>query len=537
MVAAAGEQGAVKSSVGLACLAAVAVGLVLLSWLAQFAYLVNRAGLEQHPEALAATARQIIEKLGYSKKAADSASGFADGENNLFYFYYRQSPNPLVVFEDKYPHPYKGFTFGKPDDEVPAWTTPGQLGVRLRPNGHLLRFRAIPPDRTSGRTAASPADLAAWFPEELTGFKLTELQETPGPKPRPPDFCDRHQVWRGIEIGTTNEFLVQAALLEGKPVYYEVMGAIEPVVPPPAWQGQLTGVVCICFSATAAFLAWRNIRLGRSDRKGAFRVAFYLFAVGMLVCALVGQHTSTTELHLLLNFAVAQASLGALLFWLDYVALEPFVRRLWPQSLISWSRLTMGQWRDPLIGRDLLFGTLLAVILTLLQTLSFFSKVWVGAKPWYFPCHPWVLDCPGSLIGLAMFGQLQAILLAFFGLLALVILRWLLRNNSVAFVVAVVLCTGLFGGWKALPVDWLIVALMIALLYGCLVLFGFLATVVAIFGLWLTSFPLTLDFSAWYASHGLFAIGLLVAMAVFGFYTSRGRQPIFASPVRTGGRA
>jgi fructuronate reductase len=33
-----------------------------------------------------------------------------------------------------------------------------------------------------------------------------------------------------------------------------------------------------------------------------------------------------------------------------YVALEPFVRRMWPDALISWSRAIMGRLRDPLVG-------------------------------------------------------------------------------------------------------------------------------------------------------------------------------------------
>jgi hypothetical protein len=39
-----------------------------------------------------------------------------------------------------------------------------------------------------------------------------------------------------------------------------------------------------------------------------------------------------------------------------YLAAEPFVRRAWPHSLISWSRLVSGRYQDPLVGRDLLIG-------------------------------------------------------------------------------------------------------------------------------------------------------------------------------------
>ena len=42
--------------------------------------------------------------------------------------------------------------------------------------------------------------------------------------------------------------------------------------------------------------------------------------------------------------------------WLDYLALEPFVRRRWPEAMISWTRLLGGRFADPLVARDILIG-------------------------------------------------------------------------------------------------------------------------------------------------------------------------------------
>ena len=42
--------------------------------------------------------------------------------------------------------------------------------------------------------------------------------------------------------------------------------------------------------------------------------------------------------------------------WLFYMALEPYVRRLRPQTLISWTRLLSGDASHPIVGRDLLIG-------------------------------------------------------------------------------------------------------------------------------------------------------------------------------------
>ena len=50
-----------------------------------------------------------------------------------------------------------------------------------------------------------------------------------------------------------------------------------------------------------------------------------------------------------------------------YMALEPDVRRRWPETLIAWSRVLAGRLKDPLVGRDLLLGILVGVVHRLLD--------------------------------------------------------------------------------------------------------------------------------------------------------------------------
>src|SRR5262245_50707053 len=59
----------------------------------------------------------------------------------------------------------------------------------------------------------------------------------------------------------------------------------------------------------------------------------------------------------------------AIFVWILYLGLEPYVRRRWPTMLISWSRLLAGRFRDPLVGRDVLFGILLTIVLSLIAGL------------------------------------------------------------------------------------------------------------------------------------------------------------------------
>ena len=67
--------------------------------------------------------------------------------------------------------------------------------------------------------------------------------------------------------------------------------------------------------------------------------------------------------------------------WMLYLALEPWVRRRWPQTIISWSRLLSGQFRDPLVGRDILFGVMLGVVWILIFQIRYIPMMRMGAAP------------------------------------------------------------------------------------------------------------------------------------------------------------
>ena len=39
-----------------------------------------------------------------------------------------------------------------------------------------------------------------------------------------------------------------------------------------------------------------------------------------------------------------------------YLAIEPAIRRRFPEKIVSWTRLLSGNWRDPIVARDILAG-------------------------------------------------------------------------------------------------------------------------------------------------------------------------------------
>ena len=64
----------------------------------------------------------------------------------------------------------------------------------------------------------------------------------------------------------------------------------------------------------------------------------------------------------LLFMAISTALFWGGAVWVLYLAMEPYVRRYWPQAIISWTRVLSGRWRDPLVGRDVLYGAVLGIL-------------------------------------------------------------------------------------------------------------------------------------------------------------------------------
>ena len=112
------------------------------------------------------------------------------------------------------------------------------------------------------------------------------------------------------------------------------------------------------------FFALRNIRLGRGDRRNATRLA--LFAYGAMMVQWILELPSMTY-----SF-IYTLPLVAGITWIYYMAIEPFVRRRWPQILISWTRLLSGKGRDQLVARDVLIGCGVGV---LIACMSYFAPI------------------------------------------------------------------------------------------------------------------------------------------------------------------
>ena len=61
--------------------------------------------------------------------------------------------------------------------------------------------------------------------------------------------------------------------------------------------------------------------------------------------------------------AICTSTFAAVLVWTAYLALEPYVRRNWPRTLISGTSVLSGRLGDAIVGRDVLVGMCAGLVL------------------------------------------------------------------------------------------------------------------------------------------------------------------------------
>ncbi len=558
MVAASGETEGLRPVVAWVMLAGIIVSVIAAVLLSAQTKLYRRVPLETPPEALAQRAREILRSAGYSEPPVDTAMGFYEGwefiayitghdrsktrwdnlETGAFVFWYRGSPRPLVSQNSSPDEPIAGSVW----TEDPPLDVSGMTLVELNPLGRLTRLIEIPPQVEKAPGAASPPDWAPLF--SAAGLDPSKWATAP-PMWIPPVYSDARAAWTGTLAERPDvPMRIEAAAYRGKPVYFELIGPwtrpqrIQPYLPSAQEKAGtvIFAVLFLCVLVVGVMLAWRNLRLGRGDRRGAFRLATFVFAVWMVAVLLGAHHVpSSDELWLLITFL----SLGLLissLSWVLYIAMEPYVRRRWPATLVSWSRLLAGGFRDPLVGRDVLAGCLLGSFSIALVRVAWFVPSWLGYPPmlpysgpkWEFLGARAILASISSRLLIALFFSLVILFVLF-------LLRVLLRKQWAAAILSALLLTFFVaagGGTLSSPPTLVSQTITYSLTVFLLIRFGLLAVVASeAFNDLLSSLPLTAQLSSWYASVSLAGIVLVVAVAFYAFYTSLGGRPVFGRAV------
>ncbi len=289
--------------------------------------------------------------------------------------------------------------------------------------------------------------------------------------------------------------------------------------------------------ATGAVLAKRNIRLGRGDRRGAFRLALAFFGLGMTAFLIGAHHVADTAMEItLLARGAGMVMLVAGLIWLFYLALEPYVRRLRPWTLISWARLLGGGWRDAVVGRDSLIGMVWGAVLAAAFFAAQRVPVLLG--------RPAPLPNSGEVDALARTTRLVAdvvslpissTLLGLGCLLLFLVLRFLTRRDlpAAALLVGLLTLSLLVGAeesaWLMLPLG-----ILFYVSYAVLLLrFGVLSAIAGAFTAdLLIGMPLLPDPGRWTGSASVVVVPLLVLLAVLAFRSAVGGTAPFPARER-----
>jgi predicted Ser/Thr protein kinase len=550
MVAAAPKQGILSPAVAGGMFAAFLLLLALASWLTKYTAVYRLAPLGDSPEVLRARARDVGKSLGYNESPADYADGVVLKQDYLRYiaehdqsatrwqklgnagpgfyrYWYRQSPRYFESVENI-------------EVDKPALDVSGMTSLYLDMSGQLHWFVAVPPQREPQESERAPADWSTGF--RSAGLEIKNFQPVTSTWV-PLQAYDERAAWEGFDATQPQDKIhVEAAAFHGKLVYFETIYpwdlSLRQEQPGESRGSKILTYLLITICLLALFgsglLARRNLRLGRGDRRGATRVAIVYFSFRMLVWAFAEHHNGLPDRELslfLLHLAAGVFSAGFL--WVLYVALEPFVRKSWPRWIISWSRLLAGDYRDPLVGRDLLIGMVIGAGMILFQVLSRVGPNWIGkATPISLNPSSTVLD--SHLFFSRFANQLSAgLFLGFTCVFLLVLFRAVLRRELLALIALWTLFTVI----AALISEANLVMVPFIALYTFLAVFalrryGLLALCSALFVAHLPIFfALTTDFTAWYATEFTIALGICLALAGYAAYTSLGGSKIFSEKV------
>jgi len=229
----------------------------------------------------------------------------------------------------------------------------------------------------------------------------------------------------------------------------------------------------------------------------------------------------------ILIFAVSTGLFVSGFIWVLYLALEPYVRRNWPQMIISWTRLISGRLRDPLVGRDLLFGILLGICWMFVLAVGSFFLTRAGDRPQLANAE--FLQGFRESVALGLVNIVSSIRTTLIFFFLLVLLRVLVKNRWVAAVLFALLFTvpkvlGSEHPWIETPVWFTVygIAAFALVRFGLIVLaMGVLCVDI------LLNVPITLDFSNWYATRSVSVVLGFVVIAAWGFYTSLAGQRLW----------
>ena len=555
MLAAAGEVDALPVAYGLIGIACVVAGVIAAATLAPRATEARLVPLDRPALLLADRAEQIFATLGYTEPGGDVAYGFAQSQDYRSWmarnergrqrwnvlstgfpvaiqFWYRTSPRPLV--------PQSGGR--RPSFTDPPLTLTDSRRLVLDTKGRLISFQTVPAEFDATEAVSAPR----WEPLfEAAGLSATAFQSV-APQWTPATFADTRAAWEGtLPDRPTMRVRVEAAAYRGRPVSFSIVWPWTTAArsgprqrnPTDRFWASTFIVAGMVMMIGAIVLARHHVRAGRGDTRAATRLAVFVIALHLLAWLIGNHHVADTAIESdSLRRLLKDAVLTGAALWILYVALEPYARKFWPGIMLGWSRLLSGHIRDSRVGRDVLVGLGFGMGWVLLFVARFLVPQAFGHDA-PRPLLGSVVSTLGGLdstIELWLTAILEQIIFVLGVAFLFVALRLVTRRTWIAIPIGMYV---LFTFWssfgQAAAYYWIELTLevsIVALFTFVLIRFGLLAAAIAAITFRLgTTVPLTLDLSHWSATPSNWTLAGVIALALFGYYASRGGRPLLGA--------
>jgi serine/threonine-protein kinase len=563
MVAAAGPRGGLKLWQAGTYLAVLISGILLALVLSGTTWLHAVVPMPKSFEVLQEDAKEIALSLGYDKEPCDRFAAYrlhveeyleigredepwagwealSRPEQTALRFFYRQRRNQALV--------PSGF-WSKVRDNDPR-NLPGDITMTLTLEGDLITFEANPDSTHPPLDRELPPDVEWSILFDLAGLDQEHFEEV-SPTLRPPLYADTRIAWTGVMPGGGERPVrIEAAACDGEPVYWVKLHSSDPEWSHEAVNDQeedesepaqvafaiMLMILLALLVVGALLLVVRNLALGRGDRRGAFRISLFTFGLLLASWLAAGHHVPAVEESILGFKALARAASLAVLAWLLYITLEPYIRRFWPEALVSWNRLLAGRFNDPLVGRDVLLGLAVSGGFFFL----WYPVSYAGMKSGVlgpFP-HTTYTAMQG---GRHAFGELLAAPLGILFMSACVILgymllRVVLRRHWLAAAVYCLLWSAflamqlgsLFGSGGAMLIGLFTGLISTIVAIFLLIRFGVVAFMALhLFDALTQGWPLTHDISSPFFTTSLLGPLVLIAIGLYAFKTSLAGRPLF----------
>ena len=555
MVAATPVKGALKPWVALALLLCFVASFSAALYL-KATYSINYYTPIDKPAAvLAERARSVIKNLGYTDTPKDIDYKFDDdgpnyrnfvmkqddqrgwiermrnGQPSFYSFRYRSSPEYLQTID------YSPIT-----KDSPPLTVPGMVTVELDVTGRLTTFTAVPPGDFSSGDRSAKTDWKKLFDEaglDIASFRPVEKKWTP------PVAFEESAAWEGMMAGTTDvPVRVEAAGFRARPVHFQIVPSwMEPDSAAQTATNQdpsssLPRFLLDVFLFLVLFigpivLVRYNLKKGSGDLKGAIKIGLVFLVLSLCTDFLVIDVPPTfTAIRDFLFRRLGDGLFVGTQAGLFYLAIEPFVRRRWPEILVSWSRLVMGNLRDPLVGRDILVGVTFGVVMYLARFPLRYIEFWFDPKEFIglilYSQTDHIMGIAGALSDI--FDKLKdGMRFSFFLLFMVLAMTLIFRKKFLGVIVTFLILGGpniLSGGdfWAATAgsVLWNALAIFLLVRFGVVTMASFV-----MLGYFFVDTAFTLDPSSFYFPSTVLMSATAFILAGYAYYISLAGKKVF----------